>query len=261
MTEQYQQRCINRACEGEGGAGSILNREDQSINGASAPGVYTSQQFFLQTSTQINPAGAYNGGGTGNKSVAAFKGFDGVRLDTLTEPLDYTRRNMSPTSGSPWTSFVNIIVEFEPAINPGLFKILSLNTADPIAPAGSGAPAGNPGIFTVTTPEPDVERRVWDPSTNIVEVVTGLAGLSVVPAPDYVAPSVPAWQGEGFLMSTLLANYPDAVIRNADTGDGGLMLSPLISGGLMLVEGDSGMGVFSLIKIEALSFNGVTLAE
>lgn len=257
MTSQFLEKGINLVPEEEAGASGISDRQDQSVNGASAPGLYSSSQFYLQTSTQVNAAGGFNGGGIGNKSVAAFTGFDGLRLDDLILPLDYTRRDLTPNSGSPWTSFINVVVEFEPVLSPGVFKILSINSTDSVAIPGAGTPAGNPGSLIPTTLSPGVERRFWDPFVNIVEVVGGLGGLTVIAPVDYSTGG--GWFNEGYLMSNLLANYPNAVIRNAATSDGGLMADPIDNGGLMLVEGDSSTAFFSLLRIESFSFNGTTL--
>src|SRR5277367_316522 len=55
---------------GEGGGGGTGNTQDLSVNKANSIG------RILHTQTGSNPVGAYNGGGTGNKSILGVSGFD-----------------------------------------------------------------------------------------------------------------------------------------------------------------------------------------
>ena len=62
-----------------------LQREDLSCNNARVSDLW-SDQPVMQTFTGPNTAGAYNGGGIGNKCIFGFRGFNGTLVSSITVP-------------------------------------------------------------------------------------------------------------------------------------------------------------------------------
>jgi hypothetical protein len=236
---------------GGGGSGII----DFSVNAAAADGIYPDDSLVLRTGSRTNSAGAFNGGGAGNKAIYGSFGFDGVPLGDL-ESLAYVWENLlgpggpfflPPTGPTVSTPYVNLVVDFDP-LGAGDIRILVTND-DSLNAAITAA------IGTYVNNGSNVLTYAWDDTMDVLIV---LAPPNAVPGG--VAPNVSvgaAWPENSYKFSALVAANPDAVLIDAFTGDGGLPVGS-VTPALMLASGDSGNLVKSGKKIQSFVVNGTS---
>ena len=215
-----------------GGGGTFMfpNRLDLSVNNARVSSPYSNRPV-LQTSTGTNAAGAYNGGGVGNKSILGFKGLSGVPLASIVS-IVFDWMPLSITPPAPLLFYANLIVDLGGGAGIRVFVI----DTDPavVGPLNTGV---------VTSPAPGVLRMTHTPAVNFVQIVNAFGPVppAIAPVPVPVAAGAPAgpWQASSFSYASILAAYPGATLIDASSGDGGLPKAPTVTPALMLLQGDS----------------------
>lgn len=222
--------------EGVGGGGfDFPNRVDLSVNSArveSANSVYP----MLHTQTGGNTAGGYNGGGLGNKSILGIDVGNGLPLGQL-KTVAYTWLNAAPFIAS-FPVYANLVVDING--DGSVYKIFVID------------PSVNPALnvtTNVTNPDGSV-TTTFDAATNYVQVVNFIP--PVVPAVNLG----PSWPSQSFRMSDILAAYPNAVLRRAASGDGGLP-NGTVTPAFLLATGDSNNNTIRQFRLSAIKFNGV----
>lgn len=242
---------------GGGSSGSLL--KDFSVNNARAYPI--DSIAVLATGGSANPAGAFNGGGTGNKSILGYPvGLVGISMTSLVS-VEYTWRNIlglggnffnPPTAAAATVPYLNFIVDF----GAGDLRVLTAcdGGLNPAVSAAIGSYANPGGLNTLT--------YSWD-NTKAVCIV----GAPPAAVPGGVVPIVSV--GPGFLenaysWAALAAANPAAVILDTfpanavlfPNGDGGMPAGQLISG-IVLVSGDSGNVTKTGKRILSWKINGV----
>lgn len=196
----------------------------------------------LRSQTGPNLAGAYNGGGTGNKPILAFRGYDNLGLGLLTS-IEFSWEDLLPDS--PGVSavallpFINLIVD----INGDGSVIKIFNMSQTLPPTSDTN-------FTVTNLGLNRYNYDFDPLVNTFEVVLGIAGVTPV------INNGPSWFQQAFLMADVLAVYPNAKLVDVDSGDGG-MPKDVVTPSVVLAMGGSGNVDAGLKIIEEININGV----
>src|SRR5271166_1854283 len=205
-----------------GGTAVFLNRYDLSVNGARVELAAAAVPVML-TGTMHAAAGAYNGGGVGNKSILAFKGHAGVALGSL-GPIVWSWTQID--DGPPFFPYANLVVD----IGGGVFKIFPI---DPLQ-------ATILNVGTLTSTGPGSYTFTHDPAVNFVQVVNAFP-----PGPNPISPPVPVaagagpvWNNAAFRYSDIVAAFPASVLVDAASGDGGLPAAT-ITPALLLGVGDS----------------------
>jgi len=240
-----------------GGGGALgVGASSFSVNGAGVDGAFTDGSVVLRTGTAVNPPGAFNGGGTGNKAILGVAGFGGVPIGQLLS-VSYTFTNadgpggpffLPPGGATVTTPYVNLIVDFD-SLGVGDLRVLvlcddSLNAA---ITASIGAYSNN-GQNELT--------YSWTSAQNALIVLA-----PPNPVPGGVAPDVSVgglWTENSYRWSDLVAANPDAILVDAFTGDGGLPAGA-VTPSVMLVSGDSGNVVRSGKRVSAFSVNGASV--
>lgn len=179
---------------------------DLSVNDASA-GVVDDDAGGLRLLTEAgdNEVGGFNGSGTGNKSIAGLPGFDGLALADFSGAAYETT---SVTDGS--TPYLNVVVDLD--CTGTTYKVLVADTSEVASPTSVG----------------DATRYEYAASGNQWKAVGGLDDL----LPSHLA------AGAGGTLSSVVAAYPDACLRDAETGDNGLPACEETTA-IMLILGDS----------------------
>jgi hypothetical protein len=224
-----------------------------SVNSASVDAGYDDGSIVLRTGSRTNAAGSYNGGGTGNKSIAGVFGFNGLPIGSL-KSLEYVWENVSGPGGpffippggpAVQTPYINLVVDFDP-LGAGNLKIIVTND-DSLAGAITAS------IGTYVNNGSNVLTYGWDGLTQNVLIVG-----QVPPAPGGVPADVSvgaSWLENSYDWQALVAANPTAVLVDAFTGDGGLPAGA-ITPAVMLVSGDSGNVTKSGKKIQSFKVNG-----
>jgi len=236
-----------------GGGGLGLNLVPLPVNTAAIDGGYADQSLVLRTGSNANPAGAFTGGGVGNKSILGVSGFSGLPIGSLTA-ISYTFTNVTGPGGpffippggpTVTTPYCNLIVDFDP-LGVGDLRVLSLMD-DSLAGAITAA------IGTYLNNGSNVLTYAW---TSAMDVLIVLAPPN--PVPGGVVPNVsvgPSWPENSYSWAALVAANPTAILIDAFTGDGGLPAGA-ITPAVLLVSGDSANVVKSGKRVTALSVNG-----
>lgn len=239
---------------GGGTFGEVGGSTDFSVNAAALNGGYDDGSVVLRTSARTNAAGAYNGGGTGNKAIGGVFGFNGLPIGDL-EAIAYTWENVDgeggpffvpPSGTSVVTPYINFIVDFDPLGAGDLKVCVVLDDSLNAAITASLGTFSNPGGNNILT-------YAWDGLTQNILIVG-----QVPPAPGGVAADVSVgagWLENSYDWQEIIAANPDAILVDAFTDDGGLPASA-VTPAIMCVSGDSGNVLRSGKKISAFSVNG-----
>lgn len=228
-------------------------RYDLSVNVARVENAQASAAFMF-TGTALNNPGAFTGSGFGNKAILGCKGWDGVPLGSIAK-LEWEWKNVSLLESNLFRfPYLNVVLE----VAPSQLKILAI---DPNAPA-----LLNTGSLLSTGP--DSWRFTWLASANYVQVVnafTAQVASGIVPAMPVVSPPVPiaagagpSWPSASFRVSDILASFPNAVLRDIYTGDGGLPGPSgvaTITPSLMLVVGGSTFRSLRYTRLDKFEVN------
>ena len=255
---------------------AVKTRYDLSVNEARVENAQAPNPMIVTGST-LNTAGAYWGGGTGNKAILGFKGHNGILLSALST-FEWEWETISPVETLGILSFqypyMSLIVE----VLPLQYKIISIdpneNARQP--PLNIGTLTGGPSTWKFKC---DVTADF-----NNVQVVlafaTPAAAAPPVPAiPAFSLPPGPGgapvpgywsgvslpntnWQNDYFKWSEIIAAFPTAKLADAFIGDGGLpgptaTATPTSTPAVMLSVGDSGFRRQRYIKIKSVKLNGV----
>lgn len=230
------------------------HRPDFSVNAAAVDAGFADGSIVLRTGARTNTAGAYTGGGTGNKAILGIFGFDRLPLGSLST-ISYTWRNVvgpggpyfNPAgAGTVTTPYVNLIVDFDP-LGAGNIRVLVLadESLNPAISASIGNYA-NPGGQNLLT-------YSWSADQSVL-IVNSPPNAT----PGGVAPQVSvgaAWPENSYRWSSLVSANPHAVLVDAFPNDGGMPAGAIMPA-LLLVSGDSGNLVRSGKRVTALKVNG-----
>ena len=223
--------------------------------------VLPDNRINLRTGSRTNAAGAYNGGGTGNKVFAGLTAFDQLPLGQLTA-IEYTWTNqlgpggpnfLPPTVATTTTPFINLIVDF----GAGDLRVL-------ICLSDQLAPAINAALGTYVNNGSNLLTYSWNNAKAVC-----IVGAPPAAVPGGVVPSVTV--GPGFLenaysFAALVAANPLAKLVTAfpanavlfPTGDGGAPVGAVLPS-ILVVSGDSGTLVKSGKTLHTLKVNGVSV--
>lgn len=233
------------------GGGLEANLVALPVNTAAVDAGYQDGSLVLRTGSNANPAGAFTGGGIGNKSILGVSGFDGLPIGQLTS-ISYTWTNVTGPGGpffnppggpSVQTPYVNLIVDF----GGGDLRVCPL-LDDSLAAAVTAAIGtySNPGGLNVLT-------FAWSSAQDVL-----IVNAPPNPVPGGVAPNVnvgATWFERTYRWADLVAANPAAVLRDVFTGDGGLPAGA-VTPGVLLVSGDSANVTKSGKRIRAFEVNG-----
>ena len=226
---------------------------DLSVNAAAIEVI--AADLVLRAGARTNAAGAFNGGGTGNKAICGVVGFNGMPLGDL-DTVEYVWTNLQGSGGpffippggpSTQTPYINLVVDFDPN-GVGDVKILVTND-DSLNPAITNA------IGTYSNNGSNVLTFSWNDTQDVL--ISG----QVPPAPGGVAPNVSvgaSWLENSYRFSDLVAANPDAVLVDVFTGDGGLPAGA-ITPSVLLASGDSGNVARTGKRVSTFTVNGQNL--
>jgi len=253
MTEQYLQQGINLAPSS--GRGII----DLSVNAARVAGGYDNGAVVLSTGSATNPAGAFNGGGTGNKAIFGALGYNNLPIADL-ESIEFVWQNVTgpggpnfipPTGTTATTPNLNLIIDFDPNGAGDIRVCPTLTDQLTAAISDSTGTFVNDGSNTLT--------YSWDGATDNILIV--LAPPNPVPggvAPNVVVAPGTQWFQNAYKWTDLVAANPDAVLVDAFSGDGGLPAGA-VTPAILLTSGDSGNVTASGKYIRSFKVNGETI--
>lgn len=229
----------------------VPERVDCSVNSAYVELPY-SLHPVLHTRSGGNPAGGYNGGGTGNKCILGFAAFNLLPLGDL-ETIEYTWLDLNTaTSGLP--CYANLVIDVN-----GDGTAYRIGVIDPASLVGlnNGTTVSNAdGSFTTS----------WDAATQNLILVNGLPVPPLPPGgPGFVPPTVPGaplpggWPSNSYSVAAILAAYPNARLAQASSGDGGLPKAPNKTPAFMLITGDSLNQLIRAFRLSDVRLNGVAV--
>lgn len=186
---------------------SLSDALDLSVNDASAgPGDETEDGLRLYTAAGEAEVGAFNGSGTGNKAMAGLPGYDGLGLGDLSSLAFET---VEVTGGS--TPYFNVVVDL--ACDCETLVVIVADATQVASP---------------TETEDGALRYEFLAESTQWKAVGGLDDL----LPTHLS------AGAGGTLTDVVAAYPDACLRDADTGDNGLP-ADVVTTAVMLILGDS----------------------
>lgn len=190
---------------GGGGFESLRDVVDLSVNDASA-GVVDDDAGGLRLRAEAgeNLPGGFNGEGVGNKSIAGLTGFDGLALGELSLLAMETSSAVGGT-----TPYFNVVVDLACGCDDLVLMVADTTLA-------SAADLGG-GVTRYTYLAGDAQ---W-------KAVGGL---------DDILPA--HLESTGGALTDVLAAYPMACLRDADTGDYG-MPADTVTTAIMAIVGDS----------------------
>jgi hypothetical protein len=242
------------------GIGGAAQR-DLSVNNAAAYSI--DGVAVLRTGGSANPAGAFNGGGTGNKAFFGKPvGLAGLPMSSLSA-VEYTWRNLLG-GGGPFfnpagpatvvTPYLNFLVDF----GSGDLRVLIAcdDALHPLITAAIGTYANPGGLNSLT--------YAWSSSMAVC-----IVGAPPALVPGGVAPSVSvgltflenAYSWAALVAANPLARVLDAFPGNPvlfPAGDSGMPAGALVPG-VLLVSGDSGNVAKSGKLIASWKVNGTEL--
>ncbi len=208
-----------------------------SVNAAGA--IVTSVGLELWThAISGNAPGGFVGTGIGNKAICGSDFLDGLSLSALTS-LSIRFANRTPGNSSLLnTPYINLVIDLhgdgtqfkigvlDVALNPSLSLLTDVSVAGPT----------------------DHEiLRSWVGGGKI-KIVNELAGVSPV-----ISLGV-GWLNKVFVISDIIAEYPNAKLASAFPGDNGLP-ADLSLPSILLVLGDSNYALYSRVLVRSVSVN------
>jgi hypothetical protein len=226
---------------------------DFSVNAASAD-ILADLSVVLRTGSRTNAAGAYVGGGTGNKSILGVPGFSGLPLGNL-QSLSFEWKNVIGPAGPNYippeavttvTPYCNLIVDFDPN-GAGDIRVLVILT-DQVPPAVRASLGTYTNLGNVLT-------YSWDADTQNASIVNAPPN----PVPGGVLPDVnvgPLWLERSYKFTDLVAANPDAILVDAYPNDGGLPAGAVVPA-ILILSGDSGTLVKSGKWVSNIMVNGL----
>jgi len=230
------------------------NRADNSVNSGRVENLH-SPIATLRTQPQGNVAGAFNGGGTGNKAILGTGQGFAWSFGALTS-IEFTWRDVQQSQPGPGP-YLNLLISLS-GTTAGPYVI---GVIDPSLPASlhNGTTVLNVDGSSTTT---------WNAATDAMPIVRGLlvppnppGGPGFVP-PSYddsppVPPPLPGgWLHYSYTLAAIAAAYPSAIFLDGDTGDGGMPKTPNVVRYLAVVLGDSNNQLARTYEISSVKLNG-----
>lgn len=188
-----------------GGMSSLADVMDHSVNRASAALADDEGGLRLYTEPGDNEVGGFHGSGTGNKAIGGLPGFDGMALGDLSGLVVETTL---VTGG--WTPYFNLILDLDCACET--YKVIVADASLVASPSST------------------------DDGASRYEYAADAAQWKAVGGLDDLLPAHLA--SEGGTLTSVAAAYPDACLRDADTGDNGLPAGEVTSA-VLIILGDS----------------------
>lgn len=237
-----------------GPPGSLSSVISLPVNTAAVDGVYSDGTVVLRTGSNVNPAGAFTGGGTGNKAVLGVLGYSGLPIGLLAS-LEFVWSNVvgpvgpyyiPPGAASPVIPYCNLVVDFNPT-GPSDVRVLSLMDS------GLGG-AISAAIGTYINDGLNNIKHSWSGAMDVL-----IVNAPPNPVPGGVPPSVsvgPSWTQNSYSWAALVAANPTATLIDIFTGDGGLPAGA-VTPAILLASGDSGNVTKSGKRFSSLEVNGV----
>jgi len=228
------------------------DRVDCSVNSAHVEETYSSAPI-LHAQPAGNVAGAFNGGGLGNKCILAFRVGDLLPLGLFTG-FKYTWRDLNP--GTPGIGvYANLVLDVNG--DGSAYKIASI---DPISPPALG------NGTTITNPD-GTKTTSFNGATDNLLIVNGLLNPPLPPGgPGFVPPTVPGaplpggWPSNSYSLASILAAYPACRLAEASSLDNGLPKAPNKTPAFMIITGDSINMLVRAFRLTNIEFNGVKIS-
>ena len=226
---------------------------DFSVNNAKAVHYPNTNKVVLSTGRSVNPTGAFNGGGIGNKAIAGYFVNDMLLAALNTLEYQWTNANglgginyIPPTIATTVTPYINLIVDFTVY---GFGKKVFIVCTDQLNPlinnsVGTYLNAGNTLTYS------------WNNSLGVIVVSTLPAdpfftGPAIVPIVSVGATALE----NSYSVASIIIAYPLATLMTSYSGDGGFGAGD-VSSSILLVSGDSGNVLQSAKEITYMSING-----
>lgn len=253
MTDSYNQTNINLGAAGPG-AGFAL--PDFSVNEAAVDGGYADGSIVLRTSARPNGAGAFNGGGTGNKAIYSAFGYDGLPISSLST-IEFVWSNVIGPAGPNFippeavttvTPYINLIVDFDPLGAGDKRVLVVISDQLNLAISASLGTYVNNGLNVLT--------YSWTSAMNALIVLA-----PPNPVPGGVLPDVTvgaSWPENSYKWSDLVIANPTAIFSDCSPPDGGLPAGACVPA-INLVSGDSGTVIKSGKRIHSFTVNGQSI--
>lgn len=227
---------------------------DFSVNDA---GVDFFQGYFvLHNGARVNAAGAYTGGGVGNKSLRGVMGLNGLPLSSLTS-ISFTWQNIVGTGGAyynppgPVSSsvpYINVLVDFGGG-NVRFLSIMDSSLGANVTPA-VGTYSNPGGLNTLT--------YSWANTKDVLVVNSPPLPVPGGVLPDAVDAPGTIWQQNAYKFSDLVAANPGAVLIDTFPNDGGMPAGAIVPA-MMLASGDSNTVIRSGKKFLQFLVNGLSV--
>jgi hypothetical protein len=233
---------------------------DCSVNSARVQPHSSGVGITLTTTARVNEAGAFQGGGSGNKAIYGACGLDLLPLAELQHLLIVWQNQAGPAG--PHVEPAQAVTVATPYLN----LLVDLNAAD--APAGADirvlvcccdqlSPAISEAIGVTSNDGSNRLTVRWQAGTHGVLIV-GYDGSN---APGGISPVLSngsSWMENVFSLTDLLVACPQARLVDAVSGDGGLPAAERTPA-LLLCSGDSGYQEAQSKWVERLEINGRSL--
>lgn len=234
------------------------------VNTAAVDRHYQDGSAVLRTGSNANPAGAFNGGGTGNKAILGVSGFSGLPIALLSSVSLVWESELGPMGPNAIppeavttvTPYLNLIVQFDPAV-PDLRVLVGFTDQ---------LPAVSPFLGTYLNNGSNLFTYSWNAATDGVLIVASGLGLQRGVAP---APSGGAWTDNVYSWAALVAANPAAILIDAfpattaappaPGGDGGMPVGATVPA-IVIASGDSGTVIKSGKRLVSLAVNGIPIA-
>ena len=201
---------------------SLMDLVDLSVNDASAD--VDAEGLHLRTHSDVLRAGGFNGSGTGNKAIAGVPGYDGSALAELSG----LAWESTIVAGSA-TPYLNLVIDLA---CDGSRLVIIVGDATTVTP-GNGA--GGSLRYAYAAGDP-----VW-------KAVGGLDDL----LPSHVTST-------GGTLDSVVAAYPAACLRDAQTGDGGMPAAEPTTA-ILFITGDSQTNNEAETLVNAVEVGGLRL--
>lgn len=177
---------------------------DLSVNDASAVAA-EGGGLRLRTEEGDNEVGGFNGPGTGNKSIGGLPGWDGEPLAELSGLAMETRQDAGSS-----TPYFNLVVDLDCSATSYTVVVADATLVSAPEDLGDGS-----------------LRYAYDAAAPQWKAVGGLGDL----LPEHLAST-------GGTLSSVVEAWPEACLRDADTGDNGLPADTVTSA-VLIILGDS----------------------
>lgn len=227
-----------------------------SVNSGAVDSGYSNGSIVLRTGGNVNPAGAYVGGGTGNKAIFGVFGFDGLSIGALNS-ISFTFTSHlgpggpffnPPGAGTTLTPYINVLIDFNPA-GPSDIRLAVLmdDSLNPLITNSIGT-YSNPGGLNILA-------YSWTSAMHVIIVGSPPAAAPGGVLPDITVPGPVSHLNNSFKWSDLVSANPTAKLVDAYPADNGFAAGAVMPS-ILLISGDSGNTTKSGKRIHALSVNG-----